>query len=917
MKNKIKLFTLVSALVIPNLFSCNAIKTNRVTLTGTDQLEVGESFTFKGEALPKEATSKQINWISSSPDVAYVDGNGNVTGVKPGKVTITAAAADKGASASKTVLIGGYVEKHVEGISISSSKDNILENEFVTLDVNITPNDADNKHVKFTSSNPDIISVDDYGVVKGEMYDASKPNQAKITATTLDGNKISEKTFTIFPNPNQLKINGFSQPNLKTKYDYRLLTSEDKIDASKINKDNSKDYVKSNFFKQDEDKSIYKVGNLNKFKFKGSITWGNDQWQDYTDYNPYQDIVMKYRDASGNFVPAGNDLYTSSNVKNNEFQFTNAAIGKIFELTISPSLSKYDGVTSEMKTTFYFKVVEGYNAYDLAGLSTVDNNSYKHALKILGPDHEVIKQNKFSDAWGEFKNKNNIPDPDDFKVNTVILHDDISITSKDLSKYVVWTDKETDDYINGVKDPIYKERFDSFVDIKANIHQDEWKDLPEYVQRAKCRYLLNGSMKDCTSIFNRITDNDKSGPFTLEGNLFTIDCSKVKPAVLFNKQTLDNYQKIATHGTDIFRINRSPENYGKVTKAGENVYDNYLPFSLYNYKSDVPACIYNLRVLGNAQRNDAKDEGMGGLTAVDVENNLTMNNCILTEVYNGAYFCTDLSTPNVVIDSCKMFNTFVSFVQMWCAKNIKIENSILKDSGGQGIIMWEDVSGGPGGGCTLYANNTYIESFLTGNEIYNKNNLAHIIIGILAAVGLNAFEKYKSLDLGPECQHRDFIKIEDGVVKVNYILFHNFSPFMNPNVPGTSKFIVDGKAVMDLEEQTKEGSIIDIYNNIDLTARTLLSFSFMSDKGGHARLPINKIAEADDLEMYDPNISPEAWSTAEQTTTLSNYQANKEHFDKDIPTVKDNLSKLFSGDYCAVYFKPLLNYMSSFVLGYK
>lgn len=55
----------------------------------TLSLKTGESEQLIANILPENATNKAVTWESSDPDVATVDENGNVTGIKEGTSTIT------------------------------------------------------------------------------------------------------------------------------------------------------------------------------------------------------------------------------------------------------------------------------------------------------------------------------------------------------------------------------------------------------------------------------------------------------------------------------------------------------------------------------------------------------------------------------------------------------------------------------------------------------------------------------------------------------------------------------------------------------------------------------------------------------------------------------------------------------------
>lgn len=84
------------------------VKVSGITLNPDISLEIkeGSSYTIKATVAPSNATNNSVKWVSSSPDVATVDDNGNVTAIKAGSTTITCTAVDgSGVSASCKVTV--------------------------------------------------------------------------------------------------------------------------------------------------------------------------------------------------------------------------------------------------------------------------------------------------------------------------------------------------------------------------------------------------------------------------------------------------------------------------------------------------------------------------------------------------------------------------------------------------------------------------------------------------------------------------------------------------------------------------------------------------------------------------------------------------------------------------------------------
>lgn len=75
-------------------------------IQSTTPMKVGDTYTFKAEVEPDDATDKSVFWTSQPDSVATVDANGWVTAVAPGTAIITAAANDgSGKSDSFTLTV--------------------------------------------------------------------------------------------------------------------------------------------------------------------------------------------------------------------------------------------------------------------------------------------------------------------------------------------------------------------------------------------------------------------------------------------------------------------------------------------------------------------------------------------------------------------------------------------------------------------------------------------------------------------------------------------------------------------------------------------------------------------------------------------------------------------------------------------
>ncbi len=81
---------------------------------------------------------------------------------------------------------------HVTGVTLNKSSVNIMKGDMLILKVTVTPKDATDKTVKWTSSNGKVASVDNNGTVK-----ALSKGSAVITVTTVDGSKTAKCEVTV------------------------------------------------------------------------------------------------------------------------------------------------------------------------------------------------------------------------------------------------------------------------------------------------------------------------------------------------------------------------------------------------------------------------------------------------------------------------------------------------------------------------------------------------------------------------------------------------------------------------------------------------------------------------------------------------------------------------------------------------
>lgn len=159
----------------------------------------GSTIRLTGECQPADASIKGIVWASKNPQIASVDSNGNVTGLKRGNAVITATAAD-GSGAKGNITIS--VIQPVTGLRISPAEIRVTTGRYTQAKVTVQPADASDKSVTWTSSDERIATVVN-GRVTGQKAGtcmvtcASKTNpEITASATVIVSQLVTRIEFT-------------------------------------------------------------------------------------------------------------------------------------------------------------------------------------------------------------------------------------------------------------------------------------------------------------------------------------------------------------------------------------------------------------------------------------------------------------------------------------------------------------------------------------------------------------------------------------------------------------------------------------------------------------------------------------------------------------------------------------------------
>ena len=167
-------------------------------------LKTGETAALTATVYPSNAANKAVKWISSAPDVASVDQTGKITALKPGITTITVETEDGGYTATCNVTVIDSSIVSVTGVKLSATVAELTIGNSKQLTAAISPTNATNKGVTWSSSNTNVASVSSSGIVvaKGE-------GTATITVKTDDGDYTAACTIRVSkPSPSVVAVTG-------------------------------------------------------------------------------------------------------------------------------------------------------------------------------------------------------------------------------------------------------------------------------------------------------------------------------------------------------------------------------------------------------------------------------------------------------------------------------------------------------------------------------------------------------------------------------------------------------------------------------------------------------------------------------------------------------------------------------------
>ena len=217
--------------------SVTLVDTNNNTLSNSMNLNIGEEVTIKFLINPSNVTLKETNWTNSdSSKVSMKDSVGYalIKGIEVGSSDIEITVKDYDGNVKtdsvKVNVINSNQPVLVSSIALSPTSVTLNPNGTYKFNVTVSPSNATNKGVTWSSSNTNVVSVSNGKIV------GKSSGKARITVTTNDGRYSAYTDVTVINRPSS-NSSSSSKPSSSSSSGSSISSSIDIIkDTIELNK---------------------------------------------------------------------------------------------------------------------------------------------------------------------------------------------------------------------------------------------------------------------------------------------------------------------------------------------------------------------------------------------------------------------------------------------------------------------------------------------------------------------------------------------------------------------------------------------------------------------------------------------------------------------------------------------------------
>ncbi len=354
-----------------------AVNSVRLDKTSLD-LNIGNTAKLTATVSPSDAANKNITWTTSNSSVATVK-DGTVTAVAAGTATITASS-NNGKTASCTVTV---TDPNVEvtGISLNKTSAEITKGSTLSLTATVSPSDATDKTVTWTTSNSSVATVSNGTVT------AIGAGTATITATTSNG--ITATCTITVKDPTTPRLNNTSVINSD------IVQIGDKIRVAPSANGGSGQYRSAVYYKRSTASTWKTLGT----EFGNTFTASNSTVALQPTSEGTFDIKVVIKDSDGAIAE---QFFTVDVVE--ELELTNVSVMGRYTVklgTAIPLIGKAVGGSAPYTYSFYFKRSTNTN-WKLLGEKFTDKASarfkptakgtYDVRIDVKDSDGSIVKK---------------------------------------------------------------------------------------------------------------------------------------------------------------------------------------------------------------------------------------------------------------------------------------------------------------------------------------------------------------------------------------------------------------------------------------------------------------------------------------------------------------------------------------------
>lgn len=183
-------------------------------------IQKGERKKLQVTIYPQEANSHKVQYISSNPNVATVDNEGNITAIRSGKATITVKAEEN--NVQNQIEITVYSK--VTNIILDQKEIYMQVGDTFQINAGLEPEDANDKNILYSSSNTDVAVITENGIITAKqegttnLIASSRENPNILAECKLYVVRKMDDSEIYFESPlkvNSLEVSGIEYDNNK------------------------------------------------------------------------------------------------------------------------------------------------------------------------------------------------------------------------------------------------------------------------------------------------------------------------------------------------------------------------------------------------------------------------------------------------------------------------------------------------------------------------------------------------------------------------------------------------------------------------------------------------------------------------------------------------------------------------------